>query len=200
MTYEEYYNALRFIHPVGLPIRGIVIAHDKYMQRLVLKTSSEYSAVLPYDFLLDNYVSYPDVLPEIGATIDAIVANYKNGTFYLSAKPADLKEERIEEYREFHRQLDNIGVWGIITATVQAIVHFGIFVDAGLLYPGLIDIGHTRWISGHRLPKDRILWPKPGETVRCIVGGVRFHERQLDLGWLPDDAPLPKQEEVERGS
>lgn len=73
---------------------------------------------------------------------------------------------------------------GIVTRT-QA---FGLLVDLGTPYIGVIDVGHDRWSGGDPLPDDMSLWPQVGDEVDCHVKYFRLHNQQIGLGWIASKA------------
>lgn len=74
----------------------------------------------------------------------------------------------------------------VATGTVVDCQPFGLFVDIGLSAIGIIDIIQPALGDGAmKLPRDRSLWPKPGETIRGRVVWYRESNREIDLEWLP---------------
>jgi hypothetical protein len=70
-----------------------------------------------------------------------------------------------------------------VIGTVKVICPFGIFVDLGSEFLGLIDVGHSHFGSGVRLPKDPKCWPTRGSKIECYVNYFRDHDQQVGLGW-----------------
>ena len=148
---------------------------------------SEYKTKLPYQYLTDDGSSFlADAIPEVGQPIRAAVFNFVDDTLYLTAKPQDLTDETIDSWRQFYQYVDTLTVGDTITGVVAKSMPFGLFVDIGSPYVGLIDIGHTSISRGVQLPGDIGSRPKVGEEIRCIIGYIRFHGRQIGLGWLPE--------------
>ncbi|MGE3802963.1 MAG: hypothetical protein AB7H80_18245 [Candidatus Kapaibacterium sp.] len=138
------------------------------------------------------------MIPEIGTRIDAVVQGFGNDTLYLSARPQDLEEEKILAYEKLYATLDEMEIGDTITGTVRASVHFGLFVDLGILpYIGLIEIVASKYLSGYSLPRDRSEWPKMGDRVRGTFGAIRIENHQIYLGWLPDDESIRKVESTD---
>jgi ribosomal protein S1 len=187
------YEVLRDIHPIGSQIRGVVsdctdvqMLHGVPSGCATLATSSQFRSVLPYQHLVDDVSALnPVLIPKIGDSLETVVFDFVDDTLYLSAKPHDLKSETIAEWADYYAHIATLSVGGQVTGLVQRAMPFGLFVDIGLPYVGLIDIGHTAFNSGRRLPHDNAAWPKVGDQIRCSVGYFRFHNRQIGLGWLP---------------
>jgi predicted RNA-binding protein (virulence factor B family) len=77
----------------------------------------------------------------------------------------------------------------VATGTVVDSQPFGVFVDIGLPAIAIIDLIQPALGDGAmRLPRDRSLWPKPGDFVRGRVVWFREDSREIDLEWLPWDA------------
>ncbi|MGE0757217.1 MAG: hypothetical protein AB7O38_09360 [Pirellulaceae bacterium] len=188
------YEVLRDIHPIGSPLVGTVtgrteieMAHVFPGGHVTLDTSSEFRAILPYDHLTDDRSRFdPELIPNLGSQIATVVFNYVDGTLYLSAKPSDLKSSTIKEWRDFYDYVHTLSIGREISGVVQKAMPFGWFVDIGSPYIGLIDIGHSSFNGGRPLPVDHTRWPHVGESIRCNIGYIRFHNRQIGLGWIPD--------------
>lgn len=188
------YEVLRDVHQIGSPLVGTVTGHTDIDMayglpsgHVTLATSSEYRAILPFQHLAEDTSQFnPDLIPPIGSEIAAVVFNFVDGTLYLSAKPDDLKPSTIEQWRAFYAYVHTLRIGCEIIGIVKKVVPFGLFVDIGSPYTGLIDIGHTSFSRGQALPFDHTAWPTVGERIRCTVGYIRFHNRQIGLGWLPD--------------
>ena len=188
------YEVLRDIHPIGSPLVGTVtgrteieMTHGSPGGHVTLDTSSEFRAILPYDHLTDDHSRFePELIPNLGSQIATVVFNYVDGTLYLSAKPSDLKSSTIEEWRGFYAYVHTLSIGREISGVVQKAMPFGLFVDICSPYIGLIDIGHSSFNGGHPLPIDHMRWPHVGQSIRCIIGYIRFHNRQIGLGWIPD--------------
>lgn len=126
------------------------------------------------------------MIPSIGSKIETVVSNFVDGTLYLSAKPHDLKSSTVQEWRDFYTHISALAVGHEITGIVEKKTSFGLFVNIGSPYVGLIDIGHLSFNRGHELPLDYDAWPKAGDNICCIIAYFRFHGRQIGLGWLPN--------------
>ena len=188
------YEVLRDVHQVGSPLLGTVtgrtdidMVHGFLGGHVTLATSSEYRAILPYQDLADDPSQFtPDLIPPIGSEIATVVFNFVDGMLYLSAKPKDLKPSTIELWRVFYAYVHTLKVGCEIIGVVEKAVPFGLFVNIGSPYIGLIDVGHTSINGGKALPFDQLAWPKLGDRIRCTIGYIRFHNRQIGLGWSPD--------------
>jgi ribosomal protein S1 len=188
------YEVLRDIHPIGSSLVGTVtgrteieMTHGFPGGHVTLDTTSEFRAILPYDHLTDNHLRFdPELIPNLGSQIATVVFNYVDGTLYLSAKPGDLKSSTIREWRDFYAYVNTLSIGREISGVVERAVPFGLFVNIGSPYIGLIDIGHSSYYGGHSLPFDHTTWPLVGESIRCSVDYIRFHNRQIGLGWIPD--------------
>jgi len=190
----DAYEALLRHFRVGSKISGIVTAHDKieYRRGLVwghieLETHTGYRARLPYHFLVDDLSSFsPSIVPEIGAQVDAVVFNFVDDTLILSAKPSDLLPATISRYQEYYRCIDSLTIGSTIIGIVANARPFGLFVDIGVYFAGLIDIGHISFNGGVQLPPHCAEWPKVGDKIRCRISYFRFRNQQIGLGWLPE--------------
>lgn len=186
------YEVIRDVHPIGSPLVGTVtgctdidMTYGMPGGHITLATSSKYRAILPYQHLMDDPSQFnSNLIPPIGADIATVVFNFVDGTLYLSAKPSDLKPSTIETWRAFYAYVHTLKVGSEIVGIVDKAMPFGLFVDIGSPYMGLIDIGHTSISGGQALPFDPTKWPKVGEKIRCNIGYIRFHNRQIGLGWL----------------
>ncbi len=161
----------------------IEMTHGFPVGHVTLDTSSDFRAILPYSHLADDHSRFdPELIPRLGSQITAVVFNYVDGTLYLSAKPSDLKSSTIEEWRDFYAYVYSLSIGREISGVVQKAMPFGLFVDIGSPYIGLIDIGHATFNGGYPLPVDQTSWPNVGERIRCNIGYIRFHNRQIGLG------------------
>ncbi len=189
------YEVLRDVHPIGSLLVGTVAGRTEIEMtdgfpggHVTLDTSSEFRAILPYDHLTDDPSRFePELIPNLGSQIATVVFNYVDGTLYLSARPSDLKSSTIEEWRVFYAYVHTLSIGREISGVVQTATPFGLFVDIGSPYIGLIDIGHSSFNGGHPLPFDHKRWPRVGQRIRCNIGYIRFHDRQIGLGWIPDE-------------
>jgi len=187
------YEVLLITHRIGSRISGTVISREEpadFLGAAVgharLQTEAAYPALLPYSHLVDHQSSFsPKIVPEIGAQVDAVVFNFLDGTLYLSAKPKDLSETTIRKWREYYDYIGSLAIGSIITGTVERVVPFGLFVNIGGPFIGLIDIGHLRFNGGVQLPFDPADWPNEGDEIQCNIGYFRLHDQQIGLGWLP---------------
>lgn len=182
----EDWQILRFTHQIGSPLPGIVVAHDDRRKRLLIQTRAQLPAELPYDWLVDQGASTRPELPAVGQRIDTVVNNVVKGVLYLSARPHDLLPKTIAAWAAYYAYIDTLTIGSLVTGRVIKVQPFGLFVDIGGPYPGLIDIGHTDFNQGVRLPRDYALWPTEGATIRCRVSYMRLHNRQIGLGWVPE--------------
>ncbi|QHT70965.1 S1 RNA-binding domain-containing protein [Rhodocytophaga rosea] len=123
-----------------------------------------------------------ELLPERGSIIKTVIKNHIDDTLCLSVDQEDLK--LVEEYQAFYQVIKTLKEGTITSGVVKAIVPFGIFVDLGYPYQGVVDIGHTDFNGGDRLPIDFIEKLKAGDTIQCIISYFRFDDRQIGLRWL----------------
>ncbi len=183
------------IHPIGSLLVGTItgrteieMTHGIPGGHVTLDTSSKFHAILPYDHLTDDHSRFkPELIPSVGSQVSTVVFNYVDGTLYLSAKPSELKSSTIKEWQDFYAYVHTLSIGREMTGVVQKSMPFGLFVDIGSPYTGLIDIGHSSFNGGHPLPFDHTRWPRVGERIRCNIGYIRFHNRQIGLGWIPDE-------------
>ena len=186
------YQILKSVHKVGHPISGEVLGYDKIasykdyiMCNIIVKTDSEFRSILPFDSLFDTPPPFNEaLLPKKGEKIDMVIKNHVDNTLYLSAKPSDLRKSEIEKFKDFYSFIEKLEVGTIKTGKVEKIRPYGIFVDLTWPYPALIDIGHSDFNRGEKLPYDNNLWPKEGDSIQCIISYFRFYNKQIGLGWI----------------
>ena len=189
----DAYEVLLKVHRIGSRISGTVIARDEPDMSFgtpgghaTLRTEAAYPALLPYSHLVDELASFsPKIVPEVGARVDAVVINFVDGTLYLSAKPNDLSEITIRKWRQYYDYIGSLAIGSRITGRVERAVPFGLFVNIGGPFIGLIDIGHVRFNGGVQLPSDPADWPNEGDEIQCNIGYFRLHDQQIGLGWVP---------------
>jgi ribosomal protein S1 len=191
----DSYQILKSIHKVGHTIVGIVNGYNEPIKRngiliggqVILKTKSEYQVLLPYDYLFDEKKEFnEELLPKIGSRIETVIKNHVDNSLYVSARPKDLEQSTIQEYKKFYDYIENNKEGQIVVGIVKKVMPFGLFVDLGSEFTGLIDIGHSDFNNGKKLPYDNSKWPKEGDTVRCVIAYYRFHNKQIGLGWIPE--------------
>lgn len=186
------YEVLRDVHPIGSPLVGTVtgvteieISHGFPGGHVTLEIASKFPAILPFQHLADDDAQFtPDLIPQVGSQIDTVVFNFVDGTLYLSAKPNDLESSTIQAWRDFYAYVGTLSVGNEISGIVERAMPFGLFVNIGSPYIGLIDIGHSSFNGGHALPFDNAQWPNVGDHIRCVIGYIRFRNRQIGLGWI----------------
>jgi hypothetical protein len=188
----DSWEAIRYVYKIGSPIKGIVIDYidDAFV---LLKTSSPYKSVVPFhnlvdldkNFTFDAHKTFtPEILPAIGSEINTVVSNFGEEVLYLSAKPSDLSETTIKEWQLYYDFIDTIEIGIIVTGTVSSSQPFGLFVDIGAPYIGLIDVGHTRFNRGDPLPDEINCGFNKGDDITCRVSYFRLHNKQIGLGWM----------------
>ncbi|MGN6547305.1 MAG: hypothetical protein ACTHK7_19795 [Aureliella sp.] len=189
------YEILRDVHRIGSRVSGTVMSRDVPEMRhgvpcgqLEIKTQTAYRALLPYSNLVDEFSSFsPEVIPEIGAHIDAVVDNFVDGAIYLSSKPSDLDESSIRKWEQYYDYIASLTVGHVVSGIVERAMPFGLFVNIGGPFLGLIDIAHTRINGGVQLPGDVSDWPAVGDPIQCCIAYFRFRNQQIGLGWLPEN-------------
>ena len=190
----DSYQILKTKYKVGHPISGTVIAYEVSDSlngftscRIEIQSSFEQKIILDYVDLFDQHTPFDEALiPAIGSRLKLVIKNYVDGILYVNAKPKDLSKAEIQKYKEFYQLVDSLEEGRILEGRVEHIRPFGIFVNLGWPFLGLIDIGHISFNAGRQLPYDLAAWPKVGEAIRCRLGYFRFRNRQLGLGWLPN--------------
>lgn len=186
----EQSEILRYIHKVGSPIKATVIGFDEN-NLILLETGTGYKSVLSPAYLEDllfiptSFI--PAWLPEIGQEIDTVVYNFVDDRLSLSARPSDLSQTMIQGWQAYYDFLDTLEIGQRVEGVVVSRQPFGILVNLGSAYLGVIDVGHSRFNGGDILPDDMSVWPAQGEEIVCRVSYFRFHEKQVGLGWI---APL----------
>ncbi len=192
----DSWQAIRHVYKIGSPIKGTVIDYidDAFV---LLQTSSPYKSVIPFHNLVDLDENFtfeahktftPKILPAIGSEINTVVYNLVEEVLYLSAKPSDLSETTIKEWQLYYEFIDTIEIGSIVTGIVSSSKSFGLFVDIGAPYIGLIDVGHTPFNGGDPLPDDANCRFNKGDEITCLVSYFRLHNKQIGLGWIkPED-------------
>lgn len=188
------YQVLKSIHKVGHPLTGTVIGYEQPIShhgmliggRVILETSSKYKVVLPYDYLFDEKKEFDKMLlPEIGIQIETVIKNHVDDTLFVSSKPSDLEQTEIQEFRKFYEFIENNKEGKGVKGIVKKVMSFGLFVDIGSPFIGLIDIGHSSFNQGKKLSYDNSEWPIENEAIECVIAYYRFYNRQIGLGWTP---------------
>lgn len=189
----DSYQVLKSIHKVGHILVGKVTEHEDLTDEngtliggeITLETTSKYKVVLPYHSIFDTNEDFDKTrLPKPGSQVKTVIKNHVDNILYVSLKPGDL--EQITEYRNFYDFVEKNDEGQIVEGTVKKVVSFGLFVDIGSPFIGLIDIGHSSFNSGKRLSSDSSKWPKEGDSIKCIIAYYRFANKQIGLGWNPD--------------
>lgn len=189
------YEILSYVHRIGSVINGTVVdrtdidtSHGIPSGHLTIDTAeSDYRTILPYRPLADDDSAFAlDLIPALGTLVKAAVFNFVDSTLYVTAKPKELTEDAIDGWRQFYEYVDTLSVGARIHGVVTESVPFGLLVDIGSPYMGLIDIGHNAFSRGVQLPTDLDSRPKVGEEIQCVIGYIRFRNRQIGLGWMPD--------------
>ncbi len=183
-------NILRDVHPIGSQISGVVtectdieLLHGFPGGRAKLE---DYRSILPYQHLVDDGAVFSrDLIPRIGDSVDTVVFNFVDDTLYLSAKPHDLRPETVAEWANYYAYIESLNIGDQISGFVKLAMPFGLFVDLGSPYVGLIDIGHSSFNGGQQLPYENDKWPQVGDPIRCNIAYFRLHDRQIGLGWIP---------------
>ncbi|MEA5137919.1 S1 domain-containing protein [Arcicella rigui] len=190
------YEILKNIHKVGHRISGVVLGHERFeIQGFVtyhveVETDSKYKSILVYNSFDSDLQLIDSEIPQKGTVIEMVVKNFvdETKTLYLSSNPSDLNETEIRLYKEFYEVIENIKEGTILMGKINKVVPFGLFVDLeNCPFIGLIDIGHLNFNNGKQLPIGFSSWIKEGDSIKCIVSYFRFHNRQIGLGWLPDE-------------
>jgi S1 RNA binding domain len=188
------YEILKNIHKVGHRILGVVIGYEKFeYQGLVtyhveVETHSKYKAILVYNNFEYDWLLTDDIIPEKGTTVEMVVRNFVDDILYLSAKPSGLEETEIQLYKDFYEVVETIKEGTVIEGKISKVVPFGLFVELeNCPFIGLIDIGHSDFNRGKKLPINFSSWAKEGNNIKCIVSYFRFYNKQIGLGWLPDE-------------
>jgi ribosomal protein S1 len=182
------WEVIRYVHKIGSPMKGKVIGFDEYA--VLLETETGYKSRLCFDSI-EEESSAPKCLPNIGQEVNAVISNFVDGVLYLSAKPSQTSSESIQEWQAYYDFIEKMEIGREIKGLVASAKAFGIFVDIGSLYIGLIDVGHDRFNDGDRLPDDMSIWPAKGEKITCRISYFRLHNKQIGLGWIAphcDDA------------
>ena len=186
------YEVLRDVHHIGSRISGTVIARDEpevghgvLGGNLEVQAQTAYPALLPYSNLVDHLSSFSaGIIPEIGDHIEAVILNFVDGTLYLSAKPSDLQESTIRKWKQYYDYIASLTVGDAVSGAVESTMPFGLLVNIGGPFLGLIDIGHVKINGGVQLPYDASDWPVVGDQIQCRIAYFRFHNQQIGLGWI----------------
>ncbi|WP_299840282.1 S1 RNA-binding domain-containing protein [uncultured Tenacibaculum sp.] len=184
------YETLKTVYKVGHPISVKVIQHNGKVNnlgsyRILVETEKGVKGFLD---LKTSPNQKEKRLLKTDEFFTAIIKNYSsdNNMLYLSIDLEDLKESSIDSYKKFYTLINEIKEGTELTGTVTEIQPFGLFVDIGQEFIGLIDIGHTSFNQGAKLPFDNSRWPKNGDSIKCIVSYYRFDNKQFGLGWIPE--------------
>jgi hypothetical protein len=109
--------------------------------------------------------------------IAGLISNFVDGVLYLSAKPSQTSSESIQEWQAYYDFIEKMEIGSEIKGLVSSVKAFGIFVDIGGSYIGLIDVGHDRFNDGDRLPDDMSIWPAKGKKITCRISYFRLHNK-----------------------
>lgn len=88
----------------------------------------------------------------------------------------------------YYDYLDTLTIGAGIQGVVVQARQFGLFINLGGPFLGLIDIGHRSFNGGVPLPADTTNWPKAGDEISCVISYFRLHGQQIGLGWSPTSA------------
>jgi ribosomal protein S1 len=173
------WEILRYVYKIGSPIKGTVISYvnNAFVE---VQTDTPYQCLIPYNWLFDNEL-YPfsqEQLPPIGKEINTVVDNLVDRTLYLTARPYATSVSTIKEWQAYYDCIDTLEIGSIVKGKVLKSKPFGLFVDLGIPYKGLIDIG------GGSLPVDSSTWLTIGDAIICQIICFRLHSQQIDLAWL----------------
>jgi ribosomal protein S1 len=176
------WEVLRYVHKIGSPIKGTVIDFvDNAF--VLLKTDTDYRCLLPLDSIEETFFR-PKHLPNIGEEINTVVLNCVERVLYLSARASDTSAKNIQQWQLYYDFIDTLEIGSIIKGTLLSSQPFGLFIDIGAPYIGLIDVGHARFFGDDPLPQDSLVWPVKGEEINCKVSYFRLHNKQIGLGWI----------------
>jgi len=190
----ESYQILKSIHKVGHSLTRKVIGYKEPIDhngtciggQVILESNSEFNVILPFDYLFDDKMVFDkSLLPEIGHPIKVVIKNYVDDILYVSSRPSDLDEKEIQNYKQFYDFIEKNNEGKSVEGIVKKVMSFGIFVDIGSEFIGLIDIGHSSFNMGKKLPNDLSKWPKKGGKIKCVIAYYRFYNKQIGLGWTP---------------
>lgn len=188
------YQILRKIHKVGHPISGTVVGYKQPLNihgmlvgaNVILETSSKYKTILGFDDLFDEQTAFDERLfPPLGKEIETVILNHSDDTLYVSARPHLLSKGSMESYQQYYAYIDTLKEGQIVNGVVEKVMPFGLFVNIGSPFIGLIDIGHIDFNRGKQLSYDQSDWPKKGDSINCVVAYYRFGDKQIGLGWVP---------------
>jgi hypothetical protein len=197
----DSYQILKSIHKVGHPLKGKVIGYNEPTEhdgipfggQVILKTNSKYQTLLPFECLFDEEKDFnKQLLPQIGSEIETVVRNHVEDTLYVSARPKDLHPTTIKEYQQYYPFIEENQEGKIVEGIVTKSTPFGLFVDIGSQFMGLIDVGHSNFNRGEKLLDEQTNWPEEGDSIKCIIAYFRFDARQVGLGWNPDGTKSTK--------
>ncbi len=179
------YNILKNIHKVGHLISGVVLGYEKYddfglvLHRIRLQTYSEFKCIATFYETEKEKLSEKQI-PQIGSIINAVIKNHVDDTLYVSINSSDL--QKVEEYQRFYEFINNHKEGEILLGTVKKVVPFGIFIDLGYPYIGLIDGGHCD--NFKKLPQNFVEKIHEGDKIKCVIEYFRFKNKQIGLSYL----------------
>jgi hypothetical protein len=195
----DNYEVLLNHYRIGSEISGTVIARDEpalshgmVFGNITLQTEAPYRVLLPYWHLVDEPSSYSTAMIQpIGARVRAVVFNFVDGTLWLSARPKDFSEATISRWKGYYNYIESLTIGSSVKGTVKSVRPFGLFVDIGGPFIGLIEICCCGIHGAMQLPFDYADWPKEGDEIRCVIVYFRLHNQQIGLGWLPASGAEP---------
>jgi len=183
-------------YKIGHPLSVLV---KKYVKRQIydnlevweveVEDAHNVKGIISYFNLFDGENPLEDnYLPPIGSSIDTVILNNNEELLDLSIKPSHLALERITQFKAFNQFMANTKLGTLITGKIRHTAPFGIFVELdNLPFLGLIDIGHSSFNGGPPLPLSQEEWPKEGTKIRCVISYFRPHDKQIGLGWMPEE-------------
>ena len=160
------------VYKIGHPLTGTVVGYEQplnyngllYGAKVLLKTSSDYKIVLPFEYLFDEIKDFDaSLFPELGRQMELVVMNHINDTLYVSSKPSSLEPEEIQKHKDFYEFMENNKEGSLISGIVTKATHFGLFVDLEAPGIGLVNIVNSKLHGGTKLPFNNSEWPKEGE-------------------------------------
>ena len=168
LSENDQFSVIRYEHKLGSPISGIVSSLDQievidgsdYPSGCIhLKTKSLYPTILPYNLSGYGLEDLKNVdsskFPSIGEKINAVVFNFVDGRLYLTSKPSELLDSRIKKWQQYYNYIDTIEIGEIVLGSVKRKEVFGLFIDIGSEFEGIIDIASSRIENTTQLPLDQ---------------------------------------------
>lgn len=192
---QKLYDDIKKGIKIGFPISGLVTQikfskNDKsnlsVENAIFLNTELGIEGILPIYKLFDKGENFDEKrIPKVGSTINAIISGGSKEKIHLSARPSDFLENKLLEYRNYYRFIEQHRLGEMLTGIVKEIRDWGILVDLSIPFLGVIKVVQPyKFDSAKTLPDHQNDWPKVGETITGVSISYDFYWRQINLYWI----------------